>query len=413
MSPEQLARQLAELRESGEKLRARPRQEIVSILGRVLESWRSPDSSWRRELQSSLCQATGFHPATVREGLERGLARFDGAALRALVERELAATDGARALGFDVTSVVLAGSIPMPSLLSLLAPLLLASPVLAKIASRDPVTAPLFARSLREADPDLGSCVACVDAPRGDAACTEQLCRADCVVVTGSDAAVAALRSRVAPHVRFVGYGHRLSLGAVGPDALRGAALAEVAGRAALDVALWDQLGCLSPIAFFAVGGGPELAEALAAALAEAERRWPRGVVEPQAAALAAHERAGAELRAAAGRDVRIHGEDGRFTVVLEDSEQPRPAPLHRFVRVVPVADAAALIAALRPYASHLAALGVAGFGDRTAAVAEAAAQLGASRVCPLGDLQSPPLDWPRDGLGVLRPLARWSSLEP
>ena len=77
----------------------------------------------------------------MREGLAVALANWDGNALRRLVASELD-PKGARK-GFDVTAVLLAGSIPMPSLLALIAPLAVGSPVLAKPASRDPVTAPL------------------------------------------------------------------------------------------------------------------------------------------------------------------------------------------------------------------------------------------------------------------------------
>ena len=74
----------------------------------------------------------------------------------------------------------------------------------------------------------------------------------------------------------------------------------------------------------------------------EAEESWPRGNIDPAAARDIVRERAEAELRSAAGRAVAVHVSDSTaWTVVLEDGPEPRPAPLHRFVRVVPVAEAA------------------------------------------------------------------------
>jgi hypothetical protein len=195
------------------------------------------------------------------------------------------------------------------------------------------------------------------------------LLEADCVVAAGSDATVRAVAALVAPPRRLVGYGHRLSVAAVGEVATHGDALEDAAQRAACDVALWDQLGCLSPLSLFVVGGGADAADrvgdALARALAEAEQRWPRGEIGPAAAAAVVQERAEAEMRAAAGRAVAVHAGPGTsWTVVREDDARLRPAPLHRFVRVQPVAAPGELLDALEPLAGHLAAVGLAGFGS-------------------------------------------------
>jgi len=422
-APAEIRERLAHLRRAGAELRRRPARETLEALARLLDLWRDPGSEARRELEAGLPRATGFSPAVVREGLARGLAPFSGEAFRALVARELGPPerlDGAGAemvAGFEVTAVLLAGAIPMPSLLSLLAPLALRSPVLAKPASRDPLTARLLARSLRALDGELAGCLELVEFPGRDSGAAGALLEADCVVATGSDETLAAVAARVAPPRRLVGYGHRLSLAAVGEAALAGPALLSLAGRLALDAALWDQQGCLSPLWVYAVGPGPEgadrLAEALAAALAEVETRLPRGVPGPAAAASIAQERAGAELRAAAGQRVALHASPGtEWTVVREADARPRPAPLHRFLRVHPVADAAELLRAMGPLGPQLAGVALEGFGRDEGRLARALADLGASRLCRPGVLQAPPLAWPREGCAVLTPLARLSRFE-
>jgi hypothetical protein len=203
----------------------------------------------------------------------------------------------------------------------------------------------------------------------------------------------------------------------LGPEALFQPALPEICHRLALDVALWDQLGCLSPIALYAVAASASaidaLAAALAFALAEAERELPRGRVEVAAAAAFAHARAEAELRSAAGRGVAVYGNAGEpWCVVREDSAELREAPLYRFVRIHPVKDLAELAAALAPLALHLAAVALSGFGADSRRAAELMAGLGASRVCAPGQMQAPPLAWHHDGQGVLTPLCRFSDLE-
>jgi hypothetical protein len=412
---------LARAREAGHLLRARSAEAVQDALADVLDAWSEPDSPWQKALVEALPDAAGFSPAVVREGLARGLAPFTGAALRALLRSEL----GGGAAGFDATAVVLAGAIPMPTLLAVVAPLALRSPVLAKPSAHDPVTALLIARSLAERDPLLGACVEVVDVRGDDEASVAALCEADCVVANGSDAAVAALAARVQPHGagascprRFVGYGHRFSMAILGPGATRGESLLRAAEGLALDIALWDQLGCLSPVSVHAVDPDPRaadrVAEALTEALARAETRWPRGRVDTAAAAAIARERSEAEMRAAAGRGpVTVHASSGTaWTVVREADAVLRPAPLHRFARVHPAVDVDGCLDALRADAAHLAAVAIAGFGAAGAPLAAELAGLGASRVCAPGTLQSPPLAWHRGNVGVLAPIARWTDIE-
>jgi hypothetical protein len=421
VTPDAIRERLAELQRAGAGLRRRPARQTLDALARVLDGWSNAGSAWRRELEAELPGATGFSPETVREGLRLGLARWNGRALRELAARELGAPERLDATqppmiaGFDATAVLLAGPIPMPSLLALVAPLVLHSPVLAKSASRDPVTPRLVARSIAEVDAQLGRCIEIVAFPGEDHERIGALLEAGCVVASGSDETVAAVRARTDPAQRLVAYGHRLSLAALGEAAAEASVLDDVARRLALDVALWDQLGCLSPIAVYVEGeaAADATSEALARALAEAQRHLPRGVIEPRAASLISHERASAELRAAAGERVRLHASNGTaWTVIREARRELRPAPLHRFVRIVPVADRAQLLEALAPLAPHLAAVALEGFGAATPHLARDLAQLGASRICRPGSLQTPPLGWHHDGQGVLSPLARFADLE-
>ena len=145
---------------------------------------------------------------------------------------------------------------------------------------------------------------------------------------------------------------------------------------------------------------------------AAAEKEWPRGETELEAAAAITRERHDAELRAAAGQHVRVYASEGTgWTVVLEEGSVWRSAPQHRFLRVHPVRNRSDLFDALQPVAPHLAAVGMAGFGSESAALAQALGRLGASRICAPGEMQSPPLAWHRDGRPLLVPLARFSDI--
>jgi hypothetical protein len=417
-----ISEQLAGLREFGAELRRRPIEVTLDSLAGVLDGWRDPGSSWRRALEAELPEATGFSPEVVREGLCLGLEPWTGAKLRELVEREIGGPNGPAhgdefVSGFDTTAVVLAGSIPMPTLLALIAPLALHSPVLAKTSSHDPVTAQHVARSLAETDSLLGRCIASVEFPSHASDCVDALLAADCVVAFGSDEAMAAIRSRTRASQRLVEYGHRVSVAVVDPTELSDAELRDAAARLALDTAIWDQLGCLSPIAAYVIDPvGKEskhFAERVAESLAELALQLPRGRVDPAASALASHERDVAAMRAATGAAVVVHtGPAGGWSVIAESDAIARPAPLHRFIRIHPVSNRDALPAALLPLSQHLAAVGLAGFGKGSRDIARELARLGASRICALGCMQSPPLAWRHDNRGVFPPLARLANFE-
>jgi hypothetical protein len=416
----------AQCRLAGEApgLRARDANEIVEALAEVLESWRDPSSPWRAQLEAELPESTGFSPQVVRRGLARALEPWSADALRRLVQRELggfAPYSGAGhsdpiACGFDTTAVLLAGSIPMPTILALLLPLLLRSPVLAKTPAADPLSARLFAKSVASIDAQLGRCVEVASFAGEDVAARRAFLRSPCVVAYGSDETMTSVALETTASQRVVFYGHRISVVVLGEACTRGEALASVAGDLALDIALWDQLGCLSPAALYVVapesGASARVAAALAEALKTLELQLPRGQLSAGVRARVAHERSEAELRAANDQATLHAGADLAHTVVLERDAQWRPTPLHRFIRVHPVESREAAIAALRPVAAQLAAVAIAGFGAERAELAHRLVELGASRICAPGQMQSPPLGWCHDGQSPVLPMLRLGDRE-
>lgn len=415
-TPESIRAAQTRLAAAGEALRARPRDETLATLCSLLDEFAKPDGAARLELVAALPAATGFHPDTVRAGLDLALPRFTGEALRELVACEQQAAPGCGLEGFAQTSVLLAGAIPMPTITTLVLPLVLRSPVLAKTASRDPVTASVLVRALAQLDPELAQCVELVAFPRSDEACTHALTRADCVVATGSDETIQTISRALPATTRFAGFGHRLSVALLGSAALAETHAEEIAFGLARDVALWDQQGCLSPVAIFCEGGAEEakrLGRALCDALGTLERRWPRGALAPEEAAGIRSAREEAQMRLAADASLAIFSDEStRFTVVAEDDLRWRKAPLHRFVRIHHARELAALMDAIAQIGKHLAAVAIAGFDARAAFVGEELSRRGASRICAPGEMQAPPLGWHHDGQLLLAPLARITDLE-
>jgi len=387
--------------EAAEKtLHSMPAAARVAAVGRVLDAWSDPGSPVRRRLLDEHPGASGLSRENVAAGLELALASWNHAALARLVEQE-ASGDAARLAG--ITTVVHGGVLPMPTLVDALAPIVLGSPVLAKPARRDPVTPRLVEASLAELAPELGDCLALADVRRSNRAALDSLLAAPRVVVTGGDEAIAGIEGRIGHGTRLIAHGHKLSVALLGTDV--DVAFEDASARLAVDVSLWDQLGCLSPIACWVVGDArraDRFAAALGRALARREGMTPRGEVGAGAAAWISNERAEAEIRAAAGGGCTLYAGDA-WTVVAESDATPRAAPLHRFVRVHPLAAPRDLPRTLGPLGSHVA--GVAHAGLSEAAAQECRLAMGASRAAPFGRLQAPPLDWGRDGLGVLASL--------
>ncbi|MDP6980787.1 MAG: acyl-CoA reductase [Myxococcota bacterium] len=398
------------------ELRSRGASERLKHLGDLLECFRDPESRARRDLESRLPAATGFTPETLRAGIELGFAPWTADALERLYAAEVAPHGSAsqvRSSGAPHTAVLLAGSIPMPSVLSIVLPLAIGSPVLCKPASRDDTTARIVADALGEIDPFLAECVAITpfDAQNDDA--SSAFFSAPCVSATGSDETIDAIHRWLGPHQRRVLYRHRVSVAVVD---LANVTREDVV-QLALDIALWDQLGCLSPVVFHLVGGAEgadeDFAAALATELAALETRLPRGAIDPAAAVVIANERADAEMRAALGQPVSLHASEGtHWTVVLEHSAESRPAPLHRFIRLVALPDRVALREALGRLVPHLAGVALVGFRDRREEIVDVCVEFGASRVCEAGRLQAPPIDWKRDNQPLLLGMTSLATVE-
>jgi hypothetical protein len=88
------------------------------------------------------------------------------------------------------------------------------------------------------------------------------------------------------------------------------------------------------------------------------------------------------------------------------------PSCLGRVVRVVPVPDLSQVLAALGTVRARLQTVCLEGAGDRTGALAEGLARMGASRVTTLAEGPWPPPWWHHDGGGPLVSLVRWTDLE-
>ena len=419
----------------------RKTQELIELIAFAAERWREPGNRYRHRALDLGPTETGFGRTTLEAGLDAFFAGLTVEALTSWVTQDLGeirrldefcAPMGemrhgrlALARGPELVVHIAAGTLPNPTLLSMVASLLVKSAQLVKCSSRSSLLPRLFAHSLAELEPKVGGCLEVADWPGGsndlEAAAFAE---AECVTVHGSDETVKSVRSRLPGSVRLLAYGHQLSFGVVGAEMLSSYSARKAAEKAAHDVTAWNQLGCLSPHVFYVEDSGavsPEaFGELLAEALAAGEAKDPRGPLPPESAAQIAGSRSLYEVREARSRGAheeavtaprgvffpapdhvtRVWSSPGStaWTVVYEADPHFRISCLNRFVYVKSCRNLKDALHHADSVRGRVSTVGLAMTEGRSAEAAPHLAAWGVTRICPIGRMQTPPPAWRHDG---------------
>jgi hypothetical protein len=227
---------------------------------------------------------------------------------------------------------------------------------------------------------------------------------AEAIVVFGSDQTVQEFSRRLLPAQRFLAHGDKVSLGLI-----RGQFDPQIAEGIARDVFPFDQMGCLSPQFFFVAGDSVEFASQLAKQLEKRPRKpGPSQRASEIAGALRAF-REEWKFRAATEPGVFVWESLGNLDwVIIHD---PTPGlvanPLHGtiFIKAMPSEPELALA----PIRRLISTIGLFPINPESVALA---IRCGAQRVCPIGQMQHPPLTWHHDGWPTLGSFVRYVDLE-
>lgn len=368
-------------------LRAIPDDALLAAWNDTLAAFLDPASPERRDVDPELLQSTGLSPA----GLSHGLRSIGEGMLRDATAAELQRPHRQREDGFSL--VVLPAEPPGLILQSLLPALAARAPVLFKSSRAEPHFAPAFLTALGQRLPPLLETYAAAAWTGGDPEVEVPLhSKARRVVGYGGDETVSALGT-AAPG-RTVTFGPKLSLGWVGP----GADPEQAARGMALDIATFDQRGCLSVHAVFAEPTvASAFATALASALDELVTELPPG--RPDAA-----DRAGVRL---AREEAELRGLDwsgdalDAGTVIVDPDARISPSPGLRTVRIHPVEG----VPTLDEWNGRLQGVAVAGRMPST--VCRAFGHAGVSRFAPAGELQATDAAWRNGGIDLVAEFAR------
>lgn len=373
--------------------------QTAQALARVIGRLRALADAPADPAHASLVVGSGLSPEMVTWALRETFSDPLARAVRA------AAPAARPALG----AVILASNVFLAGFQPIAALLLEGAVVLVKASSRDDAFPRLLAQLLAEVDAQVAERLEVVTLDAEEPTQFQALfARVDHVVAFGSDRTVAEIGQQIPAGTRADLHGHGFGVlwvpSGVEPDAADYDAMA-------LDVAAYDQRGCLSPWAVIVEGGatdrGERVAKGLAGALEDLAPALPRGKLTQAAQA--------AELQ---WRGVaRACGTlfPGRSHAVSFEGDTPvRPTPGQRNVCVLSSENRAHTLARLQTAGRHLSAVGVVGgmaeAGDLTAALQAAgmgdahleppAAGLDASgppkltkpwpRICPAGQMQRP-----------------------
>lgn len=444
LSPKMIAEACDTLKRNREKyLLPRTTGDIVKILCEIAAEWLQPENKFRKLALEFGPAETGFSKPILERGLDNFFKQFTPENFQALLTQEFG--DGvalendecrmSNAATVQHSSFVIrhssfwrgpeflvhiaAGNLPNPTLMSLTLGLLARSAQFVKCGSGASFLPRLFAHSIYELDRKLASCLELAEWHGGNLELENALfAEADCVTVTGSDETLAAIRARLPVKIRFVGYGQRVSFGYVAREVLREDTIAEIVSRAADDVIAWDQNGCLSPHVFYVEERGAvesdKFAEQLAMELMKREVNEPRGKISVEMAASIASRRSICETLAVHRADVKIWSSQNStaWTVVFEHDTRFQFSPLNRFIYIKPVPDLTAALQGADAVREKISAVGIVASPEKTRELAGQFSHWGATRICPLGQMQNPPLTWRHDGRPPLGDLITWADWE-
>lgn len=436
----------------------RTTQNLITTLSDLAKDWLNPDYEFRKLALTQGPEATGFSTATISNGLDSFFKALTKENFEALIEQDLGHLDRLDALGatsveektrrlstvsgYELLAHVAAGNLPCPALMSIVLGFLTRSGQFVKCAGGASFFARLFAHSLHQADPKLASCLEIAEwrgrtngqseTKKAEATMLSELtealfAEADCVTATGSDETIASIRRKLPARVKLVGYGHQVSFSYIANGVLSGFNAKKLVKSAADDIVAWNQLGCLSPHVIYVEHGAnvsaEQFAEFLATELNEREAQEPRGSLPSEVSATIASRRSIYETRAAyfqSNRDIpdypatKIWKSENStaWTVVYEAEPKFQASCLNRFIYVKGVTDLTQMLQGADSVRTKVSTVGVAAPAEKMKGIALELARWGATRVCPLGQMQQPPLTWRHDGRPALGDLVRWTDYE-
>jgi len=120
------------------------------------------------------------------------------------------------------------------------------------------------------------------------------------------------------------------------------------------------------------------------------------------------------QVRAAHSSETKLWCSEGStaWTVVYEGDPLFQVSCLNRFIYVKGVSGLGQVLRGADGIRGKVSTVGLAATEDQAYEIATELARWGVARVCPLGEMQHPPLTWRHDGRPSLGDLVTWTDWE-
>ncbi len=397
--------------------------DIVAWIDQAVTRWRDPSDPIRQEAEAVLPQVCGLSKEMVQVVLDDLFKNLTGSVLLQLLESELVEPNlldrfcpkkksnvMTRAYGAPLITHILPGNVLGVSVVSLVCGLLVKSANLLRVSREELLLTTLFAQTLQAVWPEMAQTVVVLTWDKAELELTKAAFeKANLVIAYGNNETISAI-SPLVPQGRLrVFHGHKLSFGVIARESICDA----LAQKVAIDISLYDQRGCLSPHLYYVESGGEtsvlDFATQVAEALDAFAKKWPKGKVSPDEASKVQQLR-GAVVSKGGKCFSSLKGVD--WTVLYDPDPEFIASPLSRTIWIKPLQDFSTVMPLLEPIGDLIQAIGIDIPEDRALTLLESISKIGGCRICPIGEMQSPPLNWHHDGGFRLLPLLRFVDWE-
>lgn len=404
-------------------------EDLAEIFGRAADFWQQ-ESEIKTDIVKAISDLTGLSLPVVSRSISVEQGNSSTKDILAALDRDLGShhcldafhhdphlNGKTRAFGPRLTSAVLTANVPGLSYLPMVRALMVKSPLLAKLASNEPIFGPAWLNSVAAIEPPLAECVALCQWSGSNATLQKAMfAPAEVAILYGGEETCRSLREFIGPHKKIIEHGHKIGLLLVAKEGLSDlAAATNLAHRIALDVAMFDQRACVAPQIIYAEKTGAistlELTGLIEEALIALEEELPPSALSIDTGASLAMERNIAFFESAQHDTMElfarstatlIHEKDAHFNTVLPT----------RFLRVCPLDSLNDVIDILRPFSTYLQNVGIEGSPATLTALAEQLAGIGVSRITRPGLMHRPSMRWKHDGMSTFSDLVRWTDIE-
>ncbi|RLF60296.1 MAG: hypothetical protein DRN25_03045 [Thermoplasmata archaeon] len=400
---------------SGRELHKVNLDEIISFLSQVGELWENKNYHFRKEAAKISSLTTGYHERMIQHSYDMIPKMLNKKFLIETVNIEIGNKEfldrwikvgGTRvhALPLGKLLHIVAGNVPIVSILSFVMGILTKNINIIKVASGDPATFIYFALSFEEIDKNHPVNRTTSTLYWRHNADVERKCIniVDGLLVWGSFDALYSIRKKSKPGQAILEFGPRRSFIFVGEEVYKDiSALEEISQRIVHDLSLYDQQACHSPQVIFFEGNAEKFCEAIAKTLEKEKYKLPKGFTSIDEKASITHERMMARFRG----DKVFHPSTTEWTVILtKDFENTKNHPLSRTLYVVEVEnlkeavkyiDRSVMVVAFSSY-------------ERLEELKEDVFLRGADRVTMVGRMGYFPLGHPQEGKRNLSQLVKW-----